>query len=292
MKYNSEYWGELLKTGWLYTYLKDGEPNGLFEVLLGYAYPIMVAVISVVAIVLYLKLPKNEQKYKTMLFGVGLGSIAGWVWGFIMLQYDSHFPGWLFPPWAVTGIEFILPIEDLLFYPFCTLIFYIIYRKIKISDESWNSNLAQNILISFYRILILFYLIFTSLCGRAVALMFALPGLLLFIYAKDRVNIKKYLLFQLILIFINTIWDWWAVSWMHYLPNMSWASQWAYITFNERGEYLHSKIFLDFGKHAWAWIFNNPIEGTPWMGISGGLLNYSMFTAGDKFFEGLKVSNG
>lgn len=284
MKSNSEYWDNLLADGTLFCYLKDGVPQGLFQTLLGYAYPIMISLITVITIYLSWKLPKDQRKLKSLFVGVGFGTIAGWVWGYLMLHWDSYFPGWIFPPWAVTGIEFIMPIEDLLFYPFCTLLFYIIFRKINVTDDSWNKPWIIKSIIALYVIIIAFYLLFTSICGRAVALMFAIPGLLFFIYSKDRLNVKKYLVFQVILIAINTIWDWWAVSWLHYIPGMAWASQWAYISFDKAGDFTHSKIFLDYGANSWAWIFNNPIEGTPWMGISGGLLNYSVFSACDKFF--------
>lgn len=288
IKTNHDYWQELSGSGDLHAYFTDGAPEGFWQSLLGAAYPIMIFGLMIVTIFAYKKLKTSEKQFKTIFWGVGLTSIVGWSWGFWMLHHDPFFPGWIFPPWAVTGIEFLLPLEDWVFYPACTTLFYIIYRKIKVTDESWNRTWLRRSIIGFYSGLILFSLFFTELCGKSVSLMFVLPGVLLFYYARKEINLKKFVLFQIILMAINTIWDWWAVSWMHNIPGMSWASQWIYLSVNESGEYVHSSIFLDYSKHAWAWIFNNPVENTPYLGFAGGILDYSIFAACDKFFYGKK----
>jgi hypothetical protein len=65
---------------------------------------------------------------------------------------------------------------------------------------------------------------------------------------------------------------------------MAWASQWVYIAFDQHNNYIHSRVFLDYGTHKWAWIFKNPIEITPWFAISVGIFFYSMTVACTKFF--------
>lgn len=286
---NTESWERLAQKGELYAYLKDGLPHEWWQVVLGYSYPIAMIAITILSVVLYMKLSGEKKRWKSMLFGVGYGTIAGWIWGYLMLNWTGDFPGWVFPTWAVTGIECILPLEDILFYPFCTLLFYVIYRSVRSFDNSWDKPWVFNTIILFYIAVIGFYLFNTSVCGKAVSLMFAIPGLALFIYARDRVTVKRFLSFQVILILINTLWDWWAVSWMHALPNMAWASQWVYVSFDQFGNHFQSPIFLDYKEYPWAWIFHNPIEGTPWMGIAGGLLNYSLFCAGDKMFYNKEI---
>lgn len=213
-KTNLEYWDELEKNGWLYEYLKDGKPESLLEQLIGIGYPIIMTSIICLCFFFYSKLPENKKRLNSLITSVGIATVLGWIWNILMIHSDPIFPSWLFPPWSVTNIEFIQSLEDWLFYPGCTTLLYIVYRYIDIEDMVENRPLVMNIIIVIYTFIILFFLLFTELCGQTVTLVFAAPGLLLFIYCRDVINVKKFIYFLPAPLILNCIWDWYAVTWM------------------------------------------------------------------------------
>lgn len=98
----------------------------------------------------------------------------------------------------------------------------------------------------------------------------------MFFYTWKNWNIKHYLKLFAFVVTFATLWDWIAVSWITYIPGFSWASQWIYVSFDQLGNAHHSNLFLNYNKYPWAWIFNNPIEITPWFGIAGAMFIYSL----------------
>jgi hypothetical protein len=131
----------------------------------------------------------------------------------------------------------------------------------------------------------LFFAYFGSVCGRTVAFHFAGVSIFLFFYVWDRWDTLHYLKILLFIMAFATIWDWAAVSWIAKIPGMSWASGWMYLTFDSSGVAHHSSVFLSYEKYRWAWIFNNPIEITPWFGIAGGMFIYSVAMGIEKFID-------
>lgn len=280
MKDNKEYHDDLQKEGALDSVLKDGPPKTKSQKFLALGYPIIVVIITVLTTFLMI-FKKEKIKFKVFIPHMIIGSICGWMWGIFMEKVDPIFPGWLFHPWAVTGPEWILTIEDWLFYPVCGAFFYILFRLIKNKETSpeWSKWIFQ----IFHIAITLFFLYFTAAGGRSIALQFALVAIPLFFYAWDRWDTGHYLKMFSFIVLFAAIWDWAAVSWITYIPGMSWASQWIYVTFDAQGIAHHSSVFLSYSKCSWAWIFNNPIEITPWFGIAGAMFTYSLAMALDKF---------
>jgi len=284
---NEKYWDLLLEQEKLYSLLKDGTPQGFFERIIGFAYPLFLVILTAICVIAYLKISKSKWRWKTHLFSITLGTLSGAVWCIWMQKFDPQYPGWLFPPWAATGVDFGLTLEDWIFLPVSTTLFYIFYRMVNVKDMNFTKkNTVHGIIIGSYCILSSLALLFTETAGRTEILLFILPGIVLYLYSRDIINVKKFLFFQVFVVLFEIIWDCAAVSWLHYIPGLSWSSQWLYLSFDSNGNYYHSKIFLDYGTHRYAWVFMNPIEITPLFGMCGGLLNYAMFTAGDKFFYG------
>lgn len=265
----------------LFSQNKDGVPKGIFQRLIGWGYPIALIVIWVIAIIGAIKLRKI-WKWKVFAIVFTLCSITGWLWGIYIEKYDPEFPGWLFLPWSICNLEFLLTLEDWLFYPACTFLFYYIFRAIKEDRNNKNENLK--IWTSIIHILITcFFCYFTAICGKSLAIQCAIPAIVLFFYAWDYWDIRHYFKFMGLVLVFEILWDYLAVSWLSYIPGMAWASQWVYITFDIDGNYLHSKVFLDYAKYPWAWIFKNPIEITPWFGLSVGMYFYALMIAVEKF---------
>jgi hypothetical protein len=285
VKTNIEYWDELLAKGHLFSYVKDGYPDNIAESILGFAYPVELLLIITTCIILMLRLKPSLRRYKTWLFSITTGTILGGTWCCIMQKFDPDFPGWLFAPWSVTGLEFGLSIEDWIFMPASTTLFYVVFRMVSFDKESYYRNSGIHIIIlSIYVLLSAVTLIFMNTAGRTEILMFILPAMIFYYYAKNIINIKKFLILQLFIVLFETIWDISAVSLVHSIPGLAWASQWTYLCFDAAGNAYHSSIFMQYSTHKWAWLLLNPVEITPIFGICGGILNYAMFSAGDKYF--------
>jgi hypothetical protein len=284
-KTNAEYWDYLSREDILYSLLKDGIPDTLTDKLIAALYPITLCIIIGCCIFAFRKLKDGQRRWKTWLFSITFGTLTGGTWCFIMQKLDPLFPGWIFPPWSITGVEFGLVIEDLIFLPASTTLFYAVYRFVTIADFQTQKRSRIYFTVFFvFTVLSIICLIGADIAGRTEVLAFILPALVCYIYTRNTINIKHFLVLQLCIVGFEVLWDLYAVSLLHRLPGMAWSSQWTYIVFNDAGAYFHSNIFLDYGTHRWAWLFDNPVEITPLFGICGGILNCCMFAAGDRFF--------
>jgi hypothetical protein len=284
MQSNMDYWNRLLNDGKLFSLLKDGPPHGAFEYCIAFAYPIILACMIVMGIIFFRRAQPSEKKWKTYVFSITCGSFLGGIWCCIMQKYDPRFPGWLFAPWSIIGPDFGLTLEDWIFLPASTTLFYIVYRKLSIAGHVQNASSFHVIVMGFYGLLSVIVFIVTGVAGKTEIIMFMAPALLLYLYARKNIDIKKFIILQLFILFFEVGWDLFAVSLLHSIPGFSWASGWSYILFDANGQCYHSSIFLNYTNHRWAWLLMNPIEITPLFGICGGILNYAMFAAGDKYF--------
>lgn len=263
----------------LYSQVKDGQPKTLIQKIIGYGYPIMLVFISLVSIIGTVKSKWNWKIFFPIFL---ICTISGWFWGIYIETYDPNFPGWLFLPWSITNIEFILTLEDWLFYPVCTLLFFFVFVSIKRTAN--DSKFSHKLICQFFHIVLTFFFCyFSAVCGQSLCYQCAIPAIILFFYAWDNWNVKHYLKFISLLVIFEIFWDYFAVSWLSYIPGMSWASQWVYITFDVQNNYLHSSVFLDYSKFKWAWIFKNPIEITPWFGIAVCMYFYALYISYEKF---------
>lgn len=277
---NKERYDKLKESGSIDSTLKDGKPSSFIQKIVALGYPIIILILSAITIPLLIS-KRSKMKFKVFLPHMIIGSICGWSWGIFLEKYDPLFPGWLFHPWSIVGPEWILTIEDWLFYPVCGAFFYLLFNLLKNRQTSpeWSKWVFQIFHIS----ITLFFIYFTSVAGRSIALQFALISIPLFFYTWDQWDTLHYLKLFLFIVLFAAIWDWAAVSWIADIPGFSWASQWIYLTFDSNGIPHHSSVFLSYENHKWAWIFRNPIEITPWFGIAGAMFTYSLNLALNKF---------
>lgn len=284
---NKERYDKLKDSGDLDSTLKDGPPKNSLQKIIGLGYPIIVLILTIVTS-FFLIFKRSKMNFKVFLPHMIIGSLCGWFWGIYMEKYDALFPGWLFHPWSVVGPEWVLTLEDWLFYPVCGAFFYVIFALIKNKESSpeWSKWIFQIFHIS----VTLFFIYFTGIAGKSIAFQFALVSIPLFFYAWDRWDTVHYLKLFAFIVLFATLWDWAAVTWITKIPGLSWASQWIYLTFDSSGGPHHSSVFLSYTEHRWAWIFNNPIEITPWFGTAGAMFTYSLNMALNKFI-GLKKEN-
>jgi hypothetical protein len=282
-KSNKDRYTELKEKGYLNSTLKSGVPSTVLQKIIAIGYPIIVVIITFVTSYLIFS-KRSKMNFKVFVPHMLIGSLCGWFWGIFLEKYDPLFPGWLFHPWAVVGTEWILTLEDWLFYPVCGAFFYTLFRLL--NNRFHSSEKSKWTFQIFHISITLFFLYFTGIAGRTIALQFAVVSILLFFYAWDQWDTKHYLKLFLFITLFAALWDWAAVSWVAKIPGLSWASQWVYVTFDSSGLPHHSSVFLSYVDNRWAWIFNNPIEITPWFGIAGAMFTYSLVMALDKFITG------
>jgi hypothetical protein len=277
---NKKRYDKLKENEELDSVLKNGEPKTVPQKLVALGYPIIVVILTFITTYLLFS-KRSKMNFKVFLPHMFIGSLCGWFWGIFIEKYDPLFPGWLFHPWSIVGPEWILTLEDWLFYPICGAFFYALFRLLE--NRQYSSEWSKWAFQLFHISVTLFFLYFTGITGKSIALQFALVSIPLFFYAWDKWDTRHYLKLFLFITIFAALWDWAAVSWITKIPGLSWASQWIYITFDNNGLPHHSSVFLSYSTNKWAWIFNNPIEITPWFGIAGAMFTYSLAMALDKF---------
>lgn len=279
MKTNKDFFNENKEKGNLDSKLKDGLPKTGFQKILSMGYPITIGILSLITTIgLFLK--RKTLNWSVFLPYLIITTISGYMWGIYLLKIDPDFPGWLFYPWTTIGIEFLgMTIEDWIFYPICSTIFYFVYRFFKKGEEK-SKEVLKISMILIHILLITFFIYFSSTCGKSLAIHQGIFGLFLIPFVWNEFKIKHFLKVEFFVIIFAAIWDYMAVSILARI--FPWCSHWSYIAFDAAGNAHHSSIFLDYERYPWAWILDNPIEVTPWMAITSSLYVYFIITLLDR----------
>lgn len=286
MNTNKDIHEKLSKEGKLESNLKNGKPKTIPQKILALGYPIIVLIMLIGTVITLIK-NKHKMRWNVFIPHMIIGSVCGWMWGIYMEKFDPEYPAWLFHPWAIIGPEWFITLEDWLFYPVCGAMFYVIYRLLKY-DPSKTKEWTKWAFQIFHIAITLFFIYFTAPCGKSIAFQFAVVPIFLFFYTWNKWDTSHYIKLLIFVVVFAAVWDWAAVSWIHYIPGFAWASQWVYVSFDAMGNPHHSSVFLSYTNCRWAWIFDNPIEITPWFGIAGAMFTYSLALSLDKFVENIK----
>jgi hypothetical protein len=280
MNTNKEIHNKLEQEGKLYSTLKDGEPKTTFQKILAKAYPIILGVMFITALV-WLRKVKDSLNWKAFIVYLIIGAVFGWSWTMVMTFYDPHMPGWMYHPWAIIGLEWGVTIEDIFFYLLCGALFYVI--RSFIPNIGSNDNPCKVLVLISFWILAALSIIFFNKGGLSITIWFLFPGALLFMLAYREINIPRFMIVGVIIVIFASVWDIMAVTIIPSIKGYSWASQWIYITWDAQGIPTHSKLWLDYTTHRWAWIGNSPIEITPWFSICGWIFIYSLAQVCEKY---------
>jgi hypothetical protein len=185
-----------------------------------------------------------------------------------MAYYDPDYKGWYCLRKNSFGTFMYWTYEDIFFYFGAFFMFYMIYRlnqylikKYKIKDFKCH----EDVKVIFFTVLInicAFMLFFSHACGVTLTLMFALPACAMMIFLWNHINSKILLLFTFEMIFIEMSWDLTFVSFIRKIA--SWASGWRYMSKDALGAIYHSNVF-----HPGWWLFECPLEITPYYAVSG-----------------------
>lgn len=269
----------------LHHYTLDGLPMAWYEKIIARNFLISDIAVIVVSTLLMIFLCRRKLWNWQVFCIVCIPSIiSGLSLGAIIYTIDPEFPGWIVPPWSSLGWIGFWCVEDLLFYTFVTVLFYGVYRFTHQNSDPQDFKWAQGLKYAYFTFLSLAslgMLIRGGICGKLETLFYAVPSLIMMVYAWRRINCKRMLIFIGVMVVFESLWDWFAVSWLYYYK--SWAPGWIYITWNAEGVARFSRIFLDPVNHKWAWIFNNPIDITPWYGIAGASFIYMAINAAEVY---------
>lgn len=265
-------------------YFKDGFPTTFFDQVIAHNFIItdILVIIASVIMILYLK---KEWNWKIFCVVCIPCIISGFIWGKEMLYADPNFPAWMILPTGSVGEIWLWSVEDCIFNVATTFLFYGVFRLVHIKKVN---DFKCKFYIKFTYMLFLFFsslfmIKYGAYCGKSLTYLYAIPSIFLMIYVWDKINSKLMSLFLFVMILFEVLWDWFAVSWLYYFK--SWAPGWIYLSYNDNNILYCSNVFLDPVSYPWAWIFNNPIEITPWYGIVGATFVYMAILAADKILK-------
>lgn len=277
--------GDLQKKGALFGTIKSGLPDTFLKQLLSKSYIIVLAGLFVLDLFLITKL-KKKFTWRQFALVVGIGTIIGYAYGLFMGHYDDGFPGWLFHPWMITGVAYSwwLIFEDIIFYPICGTLFYMIILAMP-NDKKQHNVLFVAIPMCYMLMTAWIYIFFDGWGAKILPIVFGIPAILCYLIAYDKIQPVKFLLCSLIFVPFAIIWDFYGVYAMHIIPGLEWCEQWSYIVFDKSGGYIHSKLlYEDYATHRWAWIFHAPLAVTPLFSVYGTFFIYSLVEAIHKYF--------
>lgn len=246
--------------------------------VMSHNYPVMMVTIITVGLAIHFITPKQDRGnefWTVFLFSGTLGNL----WGLYAVTVDPNMPGWIYVPGTNTGPEFYMILEDWTFYLGFVFFFYKFYHFFlyKYGNKDFSiktSNIIKEIHFFGFLLLVVFFLFFTTYCGRSLALL-GVPAILLFIPLWKYVNARLLTLFVVFATTVEVVLDWLQVTILSdFVPN--WIG-WVYIGFDGNGNHMQSKFFLDYVEYPWSWFWGfqrNPVEITPWFGIVGAYLIY------------------
>jgi hypothetical protein len=262
-------------------YTKDNLPVTLIENIIAHNFLLIDIILIIACLILIAKLSKQQWNWKVFAIVCIPSILSGFIIGAINYYIDNQIPGWIVLPWNTLGIIGYWYIEDWLFYCFTTIFFYGLYRYYhkSLRNDFRYSEVIKNLYFYFLLTTSILMFCFTGICGKLETVFYAVPALFLMKLSWKHINIRKMLIFVVSLVLFEMLWDWFAVSWIYNYK--SWAPGWIYLIYDSNYIATCSKVFLDPQKSPWAWIFNNPIEITPWYGISGITFLYTAITTID-----------
>lgn len=262
---------------------KDGKPDKLWKKIIALNY--LWANLAVWAVAIWLIVKKLRGRFypKTLFYMFFLSMPIAFMWGHYMHYLDPEYKAWNALPFQTVGSISLWSIEDILFYTGCTVLYYCIFRLFQAHFGHWRDfRHGSDVKAIFWCTIafgVAFFGFFGEECGRSLSLLYAVPAMIMMFYVWKETNSKLFITFFLIMLAFEMVWDYAMVSWIHSIPGWSWASGWFYISFGPDGTAHHSHVFM---KYPFGWIFENPIEITPWYGMVGAFYPYMLILTIDK----------
>jgi hypothetical protein len=263
---------------------RDGEPDKPWKKLIAHNYLWTNLAVWAVAIWMIVKKLRGNFYPVTFFYYFLLSMPIAFMWGYYMHYLDPAYKAWNALPFQTVGKVGPWSIEDILFYTGCAFLYYCVFRLAQMRFGRWSDFRFGNHLKALFWCLVAsgvaFFGFFGEACGRSLSVMYMAPGMIMMVYVWKEVNSKVFLAFFAVMLAFEIIWDYAMVSWIHYIPGWSWASGWFYISFGPDGTPYHSHVFM---KYPFGWLWENPVEITPWYGVAGGLYPYMLILTIDKF---------
>jgi hypothetical protein len=270
MKTNKDLYNSIKSKGYLDSTLTDGKPLTFLQKLLAKTYPIILCIFAII-------IGNNIKKVlKSIRFWcyVMIGELVGLSWSITMTFYDPKYPGWLYHPWSIIGIDFGIVFEDIVFYIICGMLFFFIRQKIPnigISKD-WSKLLIFSGLMIFEGISLITF----NFGGQSIILWFLIPGIIMLILSWKQWNLPRFFIMGAIINCLSIWWDTISSTIIPNIPGFSWASEWIYKSADKQGIWHHSNLWMNANICKWAWIGNVPIEIMFLFNISGWIFIYSL----------------
>jgi hypothetical protein len=245
-----------------------------FHWVMAHNYTFMMLGVIFAALFARYKTPK-ESRGKNLHIFFPVITVIGYMFGMYATVYDPNMSAFIYVPGNFLGIEYYMVIEDWLFYPNFAFFFHEFYHfflsREGNSDFSFKtSNIVKQ--FHFYGLILLttFFLFFGAAGGRSLALVFAVPCLILFVPLWKIANARVLTIFLIFGVSTEVALDWVEATLLADI-NPTWTG-WSYLGFDSNGNHTQSKFYLDYAKYPWAWfwgLFRTPVENSPWFGITG-----------------------
>jgi hypothetical protein len=261
------------------TFLKNyhGSPSNFWETLFlqkGY-FDIMV-VLGLIGCYNLISKRRVVNWFKFFSFLL-FSTVFNYTWGIYNANLVTTGPAWVFLDGGWTGIEWLITLDDSIFYVVCEICFYFLFFAIKGSDSHLNDwRRGQIVTKSLHVLLGVVSFFILGQCGISVTVLFLIPAAILSLSTK--INIKHYWLLFLYCIFFSTAWDYAATTWIRALTGHGWAAQWVY----------NPDPALFVKSWEWLWGWNSPASITPWYSIAGIYFNYMLLAFLDNLARPMK----
>jgi len=258
----------LLADGSLWSIVHKGLPTTLLSKIICHGYDIVLVALIIINTYLLITKPINKKVF-FVFFSICF--ILGNCQYIYVLSLDRTYPAWLYFPWTTMfdSNGWVLNIEDWLFTPLCTILFYFACVEITslTKTDYSNSKYIKFSIIMVNIISLVFFAGCTSTMGAVYAYTNMLPGILMSVYVFNEWNTKAYIKLGIFMMVFACTWDFVAVYLLkQFAPYCCW---WTYISADSNGVYHHSKALLNIQYYPWAWILKTfPIEITPWLTFS------------------------
>ena len=268
-----------------YDSVNNGLPKTLKEKILSKHYLYSVIAQFFIGLAIAKKINYKFNCKKTFITAFLISIPMSFMWGAYMAYSDPTYKGWFSMSFNSIGSIGYWSIEDCLFYPGAFVMFYFLYRWVqswKLIDFKHSVFFKWVFFLSFLN-LICFMLFFSHSCGVSLTLMFSVPGLAIMVCRWSKINFKTFIIYFIIMVVLEVVWDVSAVSFLRFWKG--WAAGWRYLSFDANGVVHHSNVFMSYPK--W-WLFESPMEITPYYAISGAPYAYLLIDILDQIFYGKK----
>jgi hypothetical protein len=183
-------------------------------------YSIILLLMSIITLFGLIKF-RAKFNVKSFCVYMFIGSIFGWSWQIFVTYMDPQYAGWWYESHKIWGSVGLVAYEDIVFYPICGALFYLIRLIMPGISVSPKLNFYFKLLtlITICSLGIISLIIFNT-GGRSSTYWFLIPGLGMYIFSYKNINIPRFLFTGIFIIVLASVWDLWIKDWFYITANL------------------------------------------------------------------------